>query len=85
MKKLSLLLCLSLMACDQVESLKATEPSTKVETLREIKFTQQQLYIWVDPSTKCKYYYTYGGHQGGLAIRYTKDGLPDCPKQESKP
>lgn len=90
MKKLSLLLCLSLLACDipeedYVESTEASTQMVKKASIEEIKFPKGLLYVWIDPSTQCKYYFTKGVHQGGISIRYTKEGLPDCPAQESKP
>jgi len=32
--------------------------------------------IWRDPETGCAYFLT---PQGGVAPRYRRDGLPDCP------
>src|SRR3954447_21746780 len=32
--------------------------------------------VWRDPDTSCAYWLT---PQGGIAPRYRRDGLPDCP------
>jgi hypothetical protein len=32
---------------------------------------------WRDPDTGCAYLLT---QQGGIALRYRRDGLPDCPE-----
>ena len=32
--------------------------------------------VWRDPDTGCAYFLT---QQGGIGLRYRRDGLPDCP------
>jgi hypothetical protein len=39
-------------------------------------FALNEPVLWRDPDTSCAYWLT---PQGGIAPRYRRDGIPDCP------
>jgi hypothetical protein len=51
-----------------------------------IQATPQQVdpLRWTDPETGCVYYYMRGVAGGirGFAVRYRRDGTPDCPTED---
>lgn len=88
MKKIILFSSIFLVGCDipEPDYIKSTEKTVETknyvhEDLGKFMLEKHNLFIWIDPSTGCKYYVYDGVQRGSLSIRYTKEGKPDCSVQ----